>query len=124
MKQELHDMLEKFLSTQSKSDGGWAAVSYEDMENLYDIFHKIIEMKYEVDADGDVPVQVKLVDRTKFQKLPYLPLPLMGGYPKSAEEFQDALRYASSNLSMAQHDLLWVTQNIDEVMNRTKKEKE
>lgn len=56
--------LEAFLAVRVEGDGdGWAPVSDEDEESLYDIFKQIIALKWGTDADGDLPINFALVDR-------------------------------------------------------------
>lgn len=67
---EIIEMVEGFLETRVPSTGdGFAPVSDDDLELLYDIVIYLISAKWQEDADGDAPVSVKLIDRNVYQPL-------------------------------------------------------
>lgn len=65
--------LEAFLCPQEKrkSTGGYAPVEDGDMNDLAQILRMLIERKWETDPDGDRPVDWELIDRTKYEPMPY-----------------------------------------------------
>ena len=74
--QHIHDMIDSFLENRSTSEGGgWAKVDETDIKTLNSIFRKLIDAKYQSDADGDKPVDVEFFDRTKYERQFFLPLP-------------------------------------------------
>jgi len=77
MKKSLLDKLAKFWTEKRKSTGGWAEVRTEDMRQLADIIYELIERKWERDPDGDLPIEVQIVDRTRFERTAYAPVPYM-----------------------------------------------
>jgi predicted Co/Zn/Cd cation transporter (cation efflux family) len=60
--------------------------------------------KFGVDQDGDCPVNMTFVDRTKFESLQYVPVPY-SHKAKTEEEWDEILRAVSLNLTMATHDM-------------------
>jgi hypothetical protein len=71
----LDKLIDKFLAESRKSDGGWAPVTERDLGQLYIIVEKIIGMKWGQDPDGDLPIEWKIIDRTRFERLHYFPVP-------------------------------------------------
>ena len=73
---ELVALIEKFLAERTESeDSGYAKVTYEDMKHLSNIVYKVIEAKWGRDADGDLPVNYDLIDRTRYQRLWWTKVP-------------------------------------------------
>jgi len=101
----LTKMLEAFLKKKSESqNGGFAKVSEGEIEDLYKIIRCILELKYEKDASGDIPVDFRLVDRTKFERLHYIPVPYEHK-AKNDDERMDILSVLNLNLSIASREL-------------------
>ncbi len=97
---ELIAKLRDFLSERSVSSGGWAPVGEKDMVNFREIVGMIVSLKYAKDPDGDLPVQVILVDRTKFEGVGAFPI-RYSSRATTEEEMFDILRTLSLNASMA-----------------------
>ena len=57
-------------------------------------------MKYESDADGDLPVEVTVVDRNRFNPLHYLPVPYRHK-PGTEEGMRNYERVIAANLAQA-----------------------
>jgi len=97
---------------QSKSNGGWAPVDKKDLEALYFILVGLIVRHWGMDADGDVPLEFAVIDRTKeydpgFEPMPY-PMRDGGGLfddgptnAKRLEQEERRFRVAMMNLSIA-----------------------
>lgn len=74
---ELQKVVSDFLAKGVKvDDSGWAPVSSEDRHALGAIIEMLIELKWQKDADGDLPMEFTLTDRTRspgnhFYELPY-----------------------------------------------------
>lgn len=65
---ELYANTEVFLAERvPSSNDGFAPVGDDDLELLYDIISDLIDLKWQGDADGDAPVEFKLVDRNVYQ---------------------------------------------------------
>lgn len=64
-------MIEEFLKIKSCSDGGYAPVGLNDIVLLRNILKSILDLKYERDADGDLPVGFILIDKTKERFPPF-----------------------------------------------------
>ena len=64
----------KFLEHRSESDGGWAPVGDNDIDDLRAIVDMLIQAKYEQDPDGDIPIDIKILDRTKYESSYYFPI--------------------------------------------------
>jgi hypothetical protein len=73
-KDTLFKRIDAFLAEKKKSNGGYAPVTDQEMQQLRDIFDRLVALKYEQDPDGDLPVDAILVDRTRFEKPLYLPI--------------------------------------------------
>ena len=73
-KEGLFSKLEDFLKTRKTSDGGYADVADDEMSQLVDIVRDVLELKYERDPDGDMPVEFQLVDRTRYQAPLFMPV--------------------------------------------------
>ena len=101
MKKSLNKMLAEFLKHRSKSKNGcWAEVSEGDVEKLYSIIVRILEMKYQRDCDNSLPVEVDLVDRTKFERSHYFKIPYEH-LAKSDEERMEILSLLNTNSRIA-----------------------
>lgn len=95
-------LLKAFCSVKRESDGGFAEVGNEDVNDLYDLIHTILEAKFEADPDGDLPINFKIIDRTKFEPLFYYPVPYRHKIKDSDKEAQEELlKTLLGNLSMA-----------------------
>ncbi len=74
MDNQLKDMIEEFLSEKRLSDGSnWAKPTTNDMSQLNDIIYELLLLKFERDANGDLPVKYLTVDKTEEDCPPYLP---------------------------------------------------
>lgn len=95
---EVYVNIEKFLKERRESNGGgWAPVTDEDMELFHAVLYSLIEAKWGADADGDRPMEYKLIDRTQYRPLHYFPIPYGHKDGKREEEFDNTI----TNLSMA-----------------------
>lgn len=72
---DLVGKISTFLSEKHESSGGWAKVTFEDFVKLGDIIQDLIEMKCDRDVDGDLPIEFKLTDRTKFERTNFCSIP-------------------------------------------------
>ncbi len=122
MKKSLFSKMEKFLAERRHSSGGYAEVRIKDMTDLDKIIHELIELKFERDPDGDLPVEFKLVDRTRFEPMHFAVVPYLGIArcdSLTLDQKQDILDTHMMNLSIA-HDRL---SNAHKIMKyeRTKK---
>jgi hypothetical protein len=109
---QLLEDIKTYLRDRSLSDGGrWPEVTGPDMDLLQKIIDELIELKYGQDSDGDLPVEVLLVNRTRWRLSPYEPIPhestLEAENPgiSHAEIYLQQLRRALYNLSIAMDDV-------------------
>lgn len=73
---DLSTALKKFLKEPRKSDrGGYAEVTESDLHDFYDVINALLEAKFERDCDGDLPLNVHWVDRTKFYPSHFIDIP-------------------------------------------------
>jgi hypothetical protein len=77
MATSLIKLIQCFLSDRRHSTGGYAEVKPEDMGILSRIMLRLIERKFEVDPDGDLPVEFQLIDRTRYEPMHFEPVPYM-----------------------------------------------
>lgn len=68
---ELWTMIAEFLAEERPCDayGGWGKVCPDDMEQLYGIIEELIAQKWKRDMDGDLPIEVELVNRKEYEPL-------------------------------------------------------
>jgi len=67
-RKRLNAVLKKFLAERVEAGhngSDWAPVTEEAYNQLGELVHLLIELKWEEDCDGDVPVRFRLWDRTK-----------------------------------------------------------
>jgi len=73
-RQEIHQQLDAFLLDRRKSDGGYAKITQKDITDLGELLRKIIEEKCEPDPEGNRPIEFKLIDRTRFEPMHFVPV--------------------------------------------------
>jgi hypothetical protein len=73
---DLFQDINNFLAERKESSpgGGWAPVTQIELEQLRGILDTLIELKYEHDADHDLPLRVTITNRTMFKMGPYSPI--------------------------------------------------
>jgi len=74
-REALDELLDAFLEARRESKGGWAPVVDGDVSDLYGIVREIVELKWGPDEDGDRPIDVHLIDRTRFEPSHFLRVP-------------------------------------------------
>ena len=102
-KKKLFEKIDEFLAVRKESSqgGGWAPVGPNEVEELYEIFKTIVDLKYETDADGDTPIDIDVLDRTRFEPHhSYLALPYMHK-AKTVEDVDEIISSASCNANTA-----------------------
>lgn len=100
LKKDLLNKLSRFLDDQKDGNGSYAPVTKEEITELYNMFYEVLSLKYLEDCDGDLPIQLKIIDKTKYQSLKFFPVPHLGLNAK-LEEVEEYLSFAHTNLSMA-----------------------
>lgn len=88
----------------SAPGGGWAPVAEGAIDELSGILKDVIACKYQTDADGDVPVEFHLIDRTRFQRPHYFLIPYTHR-AKTSAEYETALANAITNMTIAANAL-------------------
>lgn len=78
--------------------------SPKDLDKFEEELRETILRKFGVDHDGDCPVNLQLIDRTKFQASNYLPVPY-GYEAKKQEDFLKIYQVLSLNLSTALREM-------------------
>lgn len=63
MKTELMVQINAFLLDQRKSEGGYALVTNQDIQDLHSIVSRLIVEKCERDPDGDLPIDFTIINR-------------------------------------------------------------
>ena len=101
----LRKLLDEFLAERHESDqGSWAPVNNEDVDNLNHIISTIIEQKWAADQDGDRPIDVTIIDRTKYEPLHHFALPYLYKIEDS-DSLDEYTRRAFHNVSCAMEAL-------------------
>jgi len=107
----LNGLIDRFLEDHRESlGGGWAEITPEDINDLYEIIRELIDLKCDKDADGDFPIQVKIVNRRTHEHLHYDAVPYREQRTEDNEverevPFMDMLRVLMMNLNMASNRL-------------------
>jgi len=70
-KPHLAALINAFLKDHRECGGGngWALITNDDLSKLRAIIYELLERKCDLDADGDLPVQVKLINRRLFEPM-------------------------------------------------------
>ena len=111
MSSHLDGLIDRFLEDHRESDcGGWAQITPGDIELLREIIRELITLKCDKDADGDYPIQFKLVNRRTHEHMHYSPLPYREQRNDDREvveviPFVKLMRILMMNLSIAQSRL-------------------
>ena len=103
--EESVERLRQFVAQRSESEGGWAPVGPEDLPTFLDIMYDILHLKYEMDPDGDIPVTVRLRDRTKNEPNNFGDLPHLDSDAAPIEDLLYYMSTANMNLAMAQEQV-------------------
>jgi hypothetical protein len=104
-KERLLSKISSFLEVREVNEtSSHTPVEDSEIKELYDIFYDIVMQKYDQDCDGDLPVQVRIIDKTKYSSNNFFPVPHLST-EASLPEIQEYLRYASTNVSMAQEQI-------------------
>ena len=122
MTSTLQTMIDKFLSGRRHSSGGWAEVRLEDIKALCDILSMLIKKKFAPDPDGDVPVEYLLVDRTRFERVSFEPVPYhhKAQSPGEKQEILDAHLF---NLDVAHEAVIRMHRILRNERERTRSQK-
>jgi hypothetical protein len=94
----------KFVQNKSRSlDSGYAIVTKKDVEEMYDLIERMVELRFAQDSDGDYPIDFKLIDRTRFQSSHYRLIPQPEDFDnETLEEQWNIAKIAKINLEVAQ----------------------
>lgn len=94
--------VEEFVREQARAGdgGGYAKVEPTDVPEIAVILHEMLACKYPKDADGDLPINFKLVDRTVFEPSHFFNIPYTTR-AKTPEEYDDPIDLACGNVKMA-----------------------
>lgn len=96
----LNHLIDEWLADYRESDGGWAAITREDIFDLYSIVRCLINLKCQADPDGDRPIDFHLVNRTQYWPLQFCNVPYDHESPAS-----DVLKALLSNATRANGQL-------------------
>lgn len=105
---ELNAAIDAFLKDPRKSSrgGGWAEIQPGDVDQLDAIIEKLIRLKSEEDADGDLTIEWQILDRQRFQKSQFDPVPYKHGFKNKGDgqdlkAFEEHYSRVTYNLSVA-----------------------
>ncbi len=113
----LNRIISEWLADYRESDGGWAAITSEDVNNLYSIIRCLIDLKCRADPDGDRPIDVHLIDRTLYWPHQYRDVPYDGEAP-DAEALQALLDNAQiANFRLCSFLKTW---SVDKLLKESK----
>lgn len=112
--------LSRFLEEHKDGKGNWAPVTREEITEMYGLLYEMVELKYAEDCDGDLPIQIKIVDKTKFQSSNFFPLPHLP-LDSTLAQVNEYLGLAQTNLSMAADQVRIATVHLGFLLNEEKK---
>lgn len=107
MDQLLAARIDDFLREHRECEpgGGWAEVTDDDLNKLDVIIDRLVELKCDRDADGDIPVAWTLVNRRKRHRSPYVAVPLSMDIRSLQDPLLEDLHGAVSlNLALANEE--------------------
>ncbi len=108
----LEEMIDMFLKEHRESlSGGWAEVTFRDLGLLQRIIRELLSLKCDKDADGDYPIQVRVINRRIFEPDYSSPVPYEG-----KETFMKRLEIMTRNANnaMSRLDTAVRCQRLDE----------
>jgi len=107
---------EFLLSPRKSQRGGWADVTQEDVHQLWDIIFRLVELKFQRDADGDLPIEWNLVNRHETYGVPFVPVRYVGA------DWGQSMSDTLTNLSISVREMQLVL-DLKELEDRQKKAK-
>ena len=119
--EKINKAIATFLAERRESDGGYAPIINNDLEQLYAIIRLLIVEKFQADPDGDRPIDVHLVDRTKYWPNSYLDVEYSHN-AKTDDDMQHILETVLCNLNIALTSVQTTTSLIRD-RNRSRKKK-
>lgn len=96
----VYQALERFLEEPRESETGWAPFTDQDEKRLHVLLDALARAKWQEDADGDRPLDVTVVNRTRQEPLHFNPLPYLYKLQTRAEVLE-YLYQAQINLHVA-----------------------
>lgn len=104
----LDSLIDRFLEDhrECSAGGGWAQITEKDITRLYEIVWELIELKCDKDADGDLPIEFKIINRRTHERLHYMAVPYREGRDENDNEieavpFMDMMQILLLNLNLA-----------------------
>lgn len=121
MNKRLQSAIENFLEEKRKSDHGeYAEVTRQDMENFQYVVQLLIDAKWDEDADGDYPVDVRVTNRHTHDRSRYLNVPYLHKC-KTQSDFDEYIRCVMANSSIAGEEVrsgaAWISRALEEKRN-------
>lgn len=108
-RKKINELIDRFLSERKTSlTEQWPEVSNREVRQLAGILSALIERKYESDSEGALPIEFRLVDRTKCSRLHSLPVPYLHK-AKTLRERLEILSVMATNAKMAAEALQTAT---------------
>jgi hypothetical protein len=72
----------------------------DKLNGFYDEVHKLARKKFPQDSDGDVPIDISIIDRTRYERMHYFHIPYDSKI-STPEEWNDLLGALVGNLQIA-----------------------
>lgn len=122
LKKTAHKALDKFLEEHRVSEvGEYAPFTKQDEEDFYALIERISEAKFVADADGDRPLEVKLVNRTRQESCPYFVEEYLYKMTTS-KEVLSYMRSMQANARMACESLSFATYRLEHIEKEQKRD--
>lgn len=99
----LDSLIDSFLEDHRESDGGYAKITPEDIQELHEIVRELIELKCDKDPDGDLPIEFEIVNRRTHESMQYAPVPYRNGEDGDGDPtpFMEMLRTLVLNMNIS-----------------------
>ena len=107
----LNNLFVNFLKKKGKSDGGWAEVSDDDIDDLHEIMEELLVLKYEEDADGDLPIEFVITNRNTHESNNFLRTQYT--HKLNPDEKKLELSRRMANVSMANQSLEQIIRSME-----------
>lgn len=121
MKAKTQKLIDKFLAERRTSDGGYAPVTEDDLNLLYQVVDSLLLEKLQEDPDGDLPVEIRIVNRHTHERMHYRPVPYLHKC-KTQKDYLEHINTVMGNLSSAAEQARHMAEITAKYMNEVNRE--
>ena len=96
-RKQIDRMIDRYLARRMPNeDGRYAKVTEADLGLLHEIVYALLSRKYESDGEGDLPVELQLIDRSQYERAIELRIPYIHRAESQAERLEIISRLATN----------------------------